>query len=882
MPTSFRSRRCTIPVLPLLAALGFGGFATPAPAQNARAQNAASTILVRPPAVPLVAHDPYFSVWSTTDALNAGPTRHWTGSEQPLTSLVRVDGKAFALMGAPGPGIAPMPQKGLAVLPTRTVYTFANAAVEVRLSFVSPLLPDDLDVLSRPATYVVWNVRSLDGKPHDASVYLDASGLLAVNDATQRVNGRLSEGPRGGLTTLSLASEAQDVLGRSGDDLRIEWGRLLLAAPASESEGNLNLAGANAAEFAATGRPARRGSPLLFPERADRVAAALTLPLGRVGARPVSRHAILAYDDEFSIQYFGRSLRPYWRRKGADADALLAMAERDYPALMARCERFDAELMADLTKAGGPGYAAIAALAYRQSLAAQKLVADPNDRPLSFAKENDSNGCVATVDVLYPAAPQLLFLSPSLAKAALVPILDYAASPRWRWPFAPHDLGQYPLANGQVYGGGERTEKDQMPVEETGNMLLLLAALARIEGNADLSARYWPTLSRWAAYLAEKGFDPESQLSTDDFAGYLAHNVNLSAKAIEALGAYAALADRLGKREESAKYRRVAEDFARRWSEEVAKSFATPLAFDKPGTWSQKYNLVWDRLLGLNLFPASLAVRETAFYRTRLNPYGLPLDSRRDYTKLDWTVWTATLSGNKEDFEALVNPSLRFLNETPDRVPMSDWHETKTPRRAGFKARSVVGGVFIKMLDDPAVWRKWARRDRLSATLAPDGWAPFPKPPVVTPVAPTSEASGRPWSYTTDRPAEGWAAPAFDASAWKRGVAGFGHGPTAAGTTRTPWNTPDLWLRRDFDLPAGTPLEEIQLEIQHDDDAEVYVNGALVARLPGANNRYETRRLLKATRGALRPGRNTLAIHCRDTGGEAYIDAGLVTVRYPK
>jgi hypothetical protein len=437
---------------------------------------------------------------------------------------------------------------------------------------------------------------------------------------------------------------------------------------------------------------------------------AFSFDLGHVSAQPASRYLMLAYDDLYAIEYFERRERAWWRRQGAEIADLLRSARNEHDALLRRSVAFDQELTADLRKAGGEKYARLAVLAYRQTLAAHKLVSDIDGTAMYFPKENFSNGCIATVDVIYPSSPFTLLLNPRLLKAQLEPVLQYAGMPRWRWPFAPHDLGTYPHANGQVYGGGERTEENQMPVEESGNMLIMLAALARIEGNADYANRFWPQLAKWAQYLKEKGLDPENQLSTDDFAGHLAHNANLSIKAILALASFGVLSDVTGRAREGTEYRKLSQDFAKKWLEMARDGDHYKLAFDKPGTWSQKYNLVWDKLLGLNLFSPEIARTEIAFYLTKQNKYGIALDNRREYTKLDWLVWSATLADNEADFQRLIAPAYQWLNETPTRVPLTDWYDTVTGKQQGFQARSVVGGIFIKMLADPQIWKKYAGR----------------------------------------------------------------------------------------------------------------------------------------------------------------------------
>ncbi len=664
----------------------------------------------RAPATPLVTCDPYFSIWSFADHPGQDWPRHWTGATQALCSMTRIDGKVFRLMGRAGQASELMPLRETKIFPTRTVYEFSASGVDLTLTFTTPLLPHNLEVLSRPVAYVSWQVRANDGKEHEVALYFDNSAELVVNTSDQAVN--WSRVQIAGLDVLSIGSQAQPVLQKSGDDVRIDWGHFYLCSPQTQRATSVITGHAKArSSFAHTGAlPTSDDVRRPRPVRDDWPVLAFAFDLGKVSAQPVGRFLALAYDDVFSIEYFNRRLPAYWRSEGMSTETLLTRAVEEYSALAAQCRQFDEELMIDLQKVGGEKYAQLAALAYRQALAAQKLVTDIDGTRLLFPKENFSNGCIATVDVIYPAAPMLLLFNLDLMKASVEPVLQYAMMPRWRFPFAPHDLGTYPHANGQVYGGGELSEENQMPVEESGNMLLLMYAIAHAEGNASYALRYWPALEKWARYLREKGLDPENQLCTDDFAGHLAHNVNLSLKAILALGAYSKLCVLSGKKNEAAEYWRTAQQFAQQWERMANDGDHYRLAFDRPGTWSQKYNLVWDRLLDLNLFSPEVARRELSFYQTKQNAFGLPLDNRADYTKLDWLVWTATLSEQRNDFEAMIARAYDFAQQSPSRVPLTDWYDTKTAKQVGFQARSVVGGVFIKLLAERELAKKWRSR----------------------------------------------------------------------------------------------------------------------------------------------------------------------------
>jgi hypothetical protein len=649
----------------------------------------------RPPAVPLIAHDPYLSVWSFNDKLTDGWTRHWTGAVQGLCGLVRIDGKSYRWSGSPSGNLPALMQTECRVEATTTHYAFEGDGVRLQVKFTSPAFAKDLVALSSPVAFVRFSVEPTDGKSHKVQVYMDATGEWVVDRPQQRVQwGRTKVA---GVEAMRIGSQEQQPLNRSGDDHRIDWGHLYIVAPpgaktALGSDSNCRGMFAKDGQLPASDdlempRPANRNWPVM--------ATAFDLQPGR------EQTITLAYDDIDSLTWLRRPVPFYAKHHLGSFEAVLANALEKRDAWFGQAVKVDEEIRAKTQARGGREFADLAVLSYRQALSAHKIVADIDGKPMMFSKENFSNGCIGTVDVLYPASPIMLWLNPELLEANMRPLMIYASLPRWKWPFAPHDLGQYPLANGQVYGGGERTEENQMPVEECGNMLILAAALVEAGGSKEFVAQYRPIFDKWADYLLSKGLDPENQLCTDDFAGHLAHNANLSLKAIVGLAAYAKLLKSIDpKGTRSAEIRKKAEGMAKEWVKMANDGDHFRLAFDKAGSWSQKYNLVWDKALDLKLFPAEVYKKELAFYAKRMGKYGLPLDNRSHYTKLDWCVWTACLTDSRTEFDTHVQPLWKWANETPTRVPLSDWFWTHDGKQAGFQARSVVGGVFMPMLVD--------------------------------------------------------------------------------------------------------------------------------------------------------------------------------------
>ncbi len=194
---------------------------------------AAEPLAMRPPAVPLVVHDPYFSIWSFGDKLAESWPRHWTGACAALCSMVRIDGKTYRIMGLEPKETPAMKQLSVTVLPTCTIYQFTAAGVDLTLTFLTPILPHDLDLVARPVTYVRWSVRSVnDAEAHKVSLYYDNSAELVSTTRNSKSFGR---GRRWrGSNVMRIGSKDQPVLQKAGDDLQIDWGYLYMAARKSD------------------------------------------------------------------------------------------------------------------------------------------------------------------------------------------------------------------------------------------------------------------------------------------------------------------------------------------------------------------------------------------------------------------------------------------------------------------------------------------------------------------------------------------------------------------------------------------------------------------------------------------------------------------------
>ena len=753
-----------------------------------------------------------------------------------------------------GADITTATQKSVDVMATSTYFTFSCGPVDLDVVFTAPMIITDLDLVSTPINYISYQVRSTDGQAHDVQFYYSTTPRLTVNEPAQAVDASIVT--EDGVRYAKAGSTAQNVLGRAGDMICIDWGYLYV----SGQNGQVSVAPTAVMEstFTTTGKLPAYGGEVKNQSPCYMTTLAYTHDFG--STTQGASYMLVGYDEVKDIRYFNKDYKGYWARNGKTIFQAFGEMNSQYASIMERCREQDKTIYDDGLASGNVKYAELLSSSYRQVLAAHKLFQDDGGRLLYFSKENNSNGCVNTVDLTYPSAPLFLLYNTELQKGMMTSIFEYQRTGRWNKDWAAHDLGTYPHANGQVYGG-------DMPLEESGNMLTLAAMISKIEGNTNWVNTYWSICTRWVNYLVSNGQDPDTQLCTDDFAGHWAHNANLSIKAIMGIAGYAEMCKMRGRNDIYTRYMDIAKKMAQVWEIDARDGDHYKLAFDRGGTWSQKYNLVWDKLWGINIFPKQVMEREIKYYLTKQNTWGLPLDNREKYTKSDWICWTASMAPDTETFLKFTDPMWKWFNETTDRVPMCDWYYTDSQRMRGFRARSVIGGHWMRVL-----------MDKYAPQTEETGWAP------------QGNKIKTKWADEVDpqNPLPEYPRPQLVRSEWQNlnGLWDYAITPMSQRTIPTEWDgkilvpfpvesslsgvmrmldkNNYLWYQREFTVPEGWAGRRVMLNFGAVDyTARVLVNGSAVGSHTGGYGAFS----IDIT-DRLKEGANTVTVMVTDNTDE--------------
>ncbi|KAF7306293.1 Ricin B-type lectin domain-containing protein [Mycena indigotica] len=658
---------------------------------------------VRPPAVPLAVRSPYLSTWSDSNTLVGSWPKFWTGSIKGWAAIARVDGLAYPIMGDPGQdpigSTGNAVQKSLTVTPTKSIYVMQAGAVEVTLTFLSPIEPDSTQLQSIPLSYLQIQARSTDGALHIVQIMVDISAEWANGDSSKVASWAVDSSVSvtgGNLQSFTVQTQSPTQFSETGD--YPNWGTVVWStlnanslswqsgdnAPTMRAAfvSNGRLSNLNNANF----RAINNGWPIFaFSNNLNYVSSSpsqtLTYVIGHV--RPQA------------ITWQRSPVNAYWTNFWSNWQGMLQFFYNDLANAVSRSNALDNKIADAANAANGPNYEAIVALAARQAFGGVELVGSTSE-PWLMLKEISSNGNMQTVDVIYPAAPILYYLNGDLIRLILNPHINYMSSGLWPRSYATHDLGSsYPNADGHNDGGGE-----EMPVEESANMLILVGMYLQ-NPTSQSDAKAWATthynlFRGWAEFLVANTLYPDHQLTTDDFAGPISNATNLALKGIIGLGEMGRIANFVGKTGDALRYSSVAKQYTATWdavSRDASGQYLN-LAYGNTSTWSLKYNLFPDKLLGLNLIPANTIALEDAKYKTVMNTYGVPLDVRHTYTKVDWELWTAASANDASLRQSIVDGVYRFINTSPSRVPFSDWYDTVNGGANGFRARPVIGGMF--------------------------------------------------------------------------------------------------------------------------------------------------------------------------------------------
>jgi hypothetical protein len=664
-----------------------------------------------PSSFPLAVRTPYLSAWlpqGAGAALNDIWPQFWTGSFLGWAGFVKVDGTAYSFLGNTiinGVSFNKAVQKSSTFTATQSVFVLTAGPVDITVTFLSPVEPKDLLKQSLPFSYMTVTAVSNNGGSHNVQVYSDISAEwvsgnndLTVNWNTTTTNNIITHQTQ--LTSPSLYSEANDHTQYGSAFYSIEnlSGTTYQTGQDTVVRANFiksgNLPNTKDSNF----RAISNNWPVFGFAR----------NLGTVGTSQSSPVVFtVGHVRDPSIQYIlkGGALQdrhPYHITKYSSATQIIAAFLPDYSNALTRAKAFDAQVHSDASKISSD-YASIVDLSIRQVLAATELTVSKDGSGnanatdvLLFMKEISSDGNMNTVDVIFPSWPALLYLNPTMGRYLLDVLFRYQASGLYPNKWSVHDVGgSYPKALGHNDGGDEA-----MPVEESGNMLIMTLSYTQKTGDKYLISTYTKLLDQWTQFLITDSLIPGNQLSTDDFAGRLENQTNLAIKGIVGIRAMGEIYRLLGDNTKADNYTSIAASYVTKWQTLAASKTGAhmTLNYNNDASWGLTYNLFGDKLLKLNLFPKSVYDSQTAWYKTVAKPYGVPLDTRHTYTKSDWEIWTAAISSTTEVRDLFISSVKKYAAAGISSQPLGDWYETTNANPQGFRNRPVVGG-HLALLD---------------------------------------------------------------------------------------------------------------------------------------------------------------------------------------
>ncbi|KZT74313.1 DUF1793-domain-containing protein [Daedalea quercina L-15889] len=658
-----------------------------------------------PPSYPLAVRSPYLSAWlpqGSGTALNGAWPEFWTGAILGWAGFVNVDGSSYSFLGTPAVPSATFQQatqKSAEFTSTQSVFVLTAGGIDLTVSFLSPVEPSDLLNQSIPFSYMALSAASNDGSSHTVSVYSDISAEWVSGDDSLTVDWSTTTGDLI-FHQVQLAAQAE----YSEIDDRIQQGSGYYAT--LNTDGVTYQTGEDTvvrAQFISNGELANTEDTNFRAVSDDWPVFALAHDLGTVSGTSDTVVYAVGHVRDPAIQYIiaDDQLQPrnlYFWSQFSTVNDLLSTFLGDYEGALVRATAFDAQVKSDASSISSD-YADWVALAVRQAFGAIEFTVSKDSSGnfntsdiMVFMKEISSDGNVNTVDVIFPSWSIFLYTNPEIGKYLLLPLFEYQATGQYPNGWSIHDMGSnYPNATGHNDGDDE-----PMPVEESGNMLIMTLSYVQATNDTSLIADYYKLLDQWTQYLIADSLIPANQISTDDFAGSLANQTNLAIKGIIGIRAMGEMASLAGNSEESSNYTSIASSYVTQWQGFATSSDGKHLTlnYNNDSSWSLTYNMWADKLLKLDLIPDSVYEMQTAWYPTVDAEYGVPLDTRHTYTKTDWQTLTAGIMTNTTVRDMFISALHAYASDGENNVPLSDLYYTTNGDVYEFQARPVVGGHF--------------------------------------------------------------------------------------------------------------------------------------------------------------------------------------------